>query len=662
MALDVCGEVYKVRIPIVIDALNETTSAKNFSAIWKNHLGSFEHKISATNNLVLLTTCRTTYINRIWDDSATIDFYKISGFNHESVAHAVEKYFKKYKLKADLFFASLDKFREPIFLKLFCEVKNPNNKNKSEIEVRIEDETVFDVFELYLKTINDKVTTERVFLRSGEEFIKSHLIKIAKKMWEENTREIELSSFYELMDGNKEYEKDKSKADLLVDEGLLISRDNYHNKEYISFTYDLMAGYFIAKRILDESKDIAELISRPEFFNKLRRNISNQLLHPLFEDILHSLSILLPQMKGIHLYALIKEPGDNKEFSEFNNQASTESVRVLFELNGRYIGIEEQKLISNLLLTNDQSKRFIFSINYKSISVINHPLNSLFFSQELQKLSLINRDKTWTEHVRKNYRDFLDITNGFANVLNGQRQYSAIITQKIHLMANYLQWILSSTNRHLRDSCTRMFFYYGLRFPNELAELAYKSLAIDDPYIWERLLAALYGVCLSIVFDFDGKRYNTEIIARISRKIFDLYFNKNAPHYSSHILARDYARRIVKLGIKLSPELLTKTELNFLSYPWKKNDRLKWRVAKDKFHGHMSGDPIRMDFGNYTIGRLVDKGHGYETPLEKRLVRGKIYWRIAELGYEEDVFKPIEREVTSDFFSRGDRHPRRKIW
>ena len=141
-ALDIYASIIKASIPLIIDGLNETTSNRLFSPIWKNHLSAFISKVLQTKNLILITTCRNSYVDRIWDRKTTKELHYLYGFDdYETINEAVKKYFTKYKIKADLPFASLEKFRDPIFLRIYCEIKNPNWKTLNEVSVNIEEES-----------------------------------------------------------------------------------------------------------------------------------------------------------------------------------------------------------------------------------------------------------------------------------------------------------------------------------------------------------------------------------------------------------------------------------------------------------------------------------------------------------------------------------------
>ena len=365
-ALDIYGSINNSKIPIIIDGLNETTFNRLFSPIWKNHLDSLIEKTSKSQNVVVITTCRNSYKNRVWDKGVVCGFQELHGFeNYEVIEEAVNKYFLKYKIKSDIQFANLEKFSEPIFLKIFCEIKNPNFASGEEVTVNLDEESTFGIFDEYLNQINQKVTSSKSILREGENFIQKNLNKLAVYLWENNLREIEIDKFYELIDGNKPYEKDSSKADILIDEGLIINRDMRSDEEYVSFTYDLLAGYMIAKDLLNKTSDNKFFISD----GFIERIVNGEYQHPLYEDIMYSLCLLLPQSKQTYLHDLLENNGleelsENEIYKEYKKYGFSKSVTSLFKLPTRYVEESAVNLISELFQKKENQPIF-FSFRLK---------------------------------------------------------------------------------------------------------------------------------------------------------------------------------------------------------------------------------------------------------------------------------------------------------
>ena len=101
-ALSAAAEAYHTRIPLIIDGLNESTHNGAFSNIWRLGLKGLVQEIAQTKNIVLITTCRTSYKEAIWEDEDSPNRVYADGFDTDEVEQAVEKYFNEYKIKADL--------------------------------------------------------------------------------------------------------------------------------------------------------------------------------------------------------------------------------------------------------------------------------------------------------------------------------------------------------------------------------------------------------------------------------------------------------------------------------------------------------------------------------------------------------------------------------
>ncbi len=147
-ALDSCAQAYQTRIPLVIDGLNETRANGALSEIWKRELPILIKQVEQVKNVVLITTCRTSYEKGVWSDDDLPERLYLSGWDPKNLESAIQKYFAWYKIRGDLTTSSLRQFQNPIYLKIFCETSNP--QRQQEKEVYVGEETLFEVFEVWL--------------------------------------------------------------------------------------------------------------------------------------------------------------------------------------------------------------------------------------------------------------------------------------------------------------------------------------------------------------------------------------------------------------------------------------------------------------------------------------------------------------------------------
>ncbi|WP_338813285.1 hypothetical protein V9L05_18245 [Bernardetia sp. Wsw4-3y2] len=653
-AINVYGGIIKKKVPIIIDGLNETRNNSHFSDIWEKDLNSFIVKIKSYNNLFLITTCRTSYKERIWEASQE-NFIRINGFSNDvTIKKAVENYFLKYKIKSDISNSTLEKFSDPIFLKIFCEIKNPKRQVDKWLDVNIEEESRFDIFDKYLKQVNSRVIQSHTFFRRNEDFIVKSLLKIATYLWENDMRGVPIDDFYDIVDNGQPYDKNTSRAEVLINEGLLVNQDNRIKEESIGFTYDTMAGYLIAKKLVNEQK--LDYFITPDFVNKIELEAQR---HAFFDDIVPSLAILLRKEQNSSFHELI---GKRKNIKF--KYCFSQSIISLFKLPADKIKDIDKTTVEDLFNKDDNNKKVFFALFLQTVDSIDHPLNINFLSDLLYKMTISTRDLTWTEYVRKEIFYIDEIIQKFEEECKSVN--NQITEQKQHLRSYLVMWCLSSTNRPLRDKATRALYYYGRKYPQKFSDLVLYSLKINDPYIWERTLASLYGVAMAehTSLYMNHKDY----LPSIGKSIYDHVFSETASYSMTHILARDYARQIIEVCLIYYPNLLKECEIKNIRPPYTFGGiRELGEVEYDKIGFH-SSSPIQMDFNNYTLGSIVKGGHSYSDPPEKQKVRRQAYWRIYNLGWTEKEFGEVDGEIEDEGYyeesseTKTERYGKKYSW
>ena len=171
-------------------------------------------------------------------------------------------------------------------------------------------------------------------------------------------------------------------------------------------------------------------------------------------------------------------------------------------------------------------------------------------------------------------------------------------------------------------------------------------LSINDPYVSERMLAATYGIAMARQHDFQDTSFTTEMLPLYGRKLYETMFKPNAPHSTTHILARDYARRTIDIALIHHPDLLTDDERKYITPRCTDGGIQEWGESEDRNAGeYIDGNaPLWPDFENYTLGQLVKDRSNYDFKHDEyKRVRANIFWRIYELGYSLDNFGEIDK-------------------
>ena len=658
-ALSAAAEAYHIRIPLIIDGLNESVHNGTLSKIWELYLEGFISEIAETKNIVLITTCRTSYKEVIWkegtpkefnwkeltwEDKDSLNLVYAYGFErYKEVESAVEKYFNAYKIKADLTGAPLAQFEHPIYLKIFCETKNREREN--EVQVYVGEQTLFEVFDEYLNQCN-RAVCDRLRLHSKTHIILPTLNKMAEYLWQHRRRDISFDELIQIVDGQSREHLDwqSSKTRAIESEGLLVYRDWADVGEVMHFTYDLLGGYLIAKYLVEQAEDNVQGFLNSEEIIAALFSEDYQTLHPMHEDIVRCLAALLPSTTGYFLH----------ELSE-HNKAFGLSIRALFEISPRDINQDCIELVTHLFEQNQEHHDWFFKLAETTVGHSNHPFNASFWSDLLSALSMVDRDISWTEHVRRNRYSIEEMVLRFEETCRNAQDVSE---ESLLLLAEHIMWILTSTVRPLRDKATRALYWYGRRFPTAFFELVLQSFTINDPYVSERMLAATYGIAMAHHNNFEDSCFLEEELSDYGRELYENMFRPNAPHATTHILARDYAKRTIDIALIHQPDLLTDDEKLRIKPPFTDGGIREWGESKNKNKDEYEKGPapLQMDFENYTLGALVKNRSPYsnEAPEYKRVV-ANIRWRIYGLGYTLESFGKIDSQLLTENYRKYSR-------
>jgi hypothetical protein len=704
--LEVTARINQVKLPIIIDGLNESA---HWNTLWKHGLEQLVLKIKKHPHLVLITTYRTSYEEQLFPDEyfdykLNEDWWKIKqnvrGFR-DLTWEAINSYFDYYKIKLVNRSNAIGYFEHPLHLKLFCETKNPTREK--EVKVSFQNEDLLQVFDEYIKLSNKNITTllQELNPKYDTDFTENKLLHLAKYIWENNFRGIPRSK--------KLFTNDELR--IFESENLLIFRDwnSQRNSEEIQFTYDLLGGYFISKYLVKtyaESYPIIEINPDSLLINSIKTgleffiperatdllenvfmNISKKfgskqpilkfiqskkfetkLLnketeHPLFEDILRTISILLVKKENIFLFNSIK-----------NDRAKKYSTESLFEINAKYIQDNDELIKAFLKTEFAQNKIYLLELGKNIEFDENHPLNFDFWSDLLKDLSIQERDLSWSEYIRRNHSwykatYFSNFVEEFEKVSKKKKRLS----NRIHFAAKKVMWVLTTTIRRLRDESTRALYYYARRYPREFFDLLKYSFDINDPYVLERMLAVSYGLAMARQNDYKDASYKNELLPQYARLLFDNLFSIEAKYPTTHMLARDYAKRTIEIALLHNPKILTSTEKDLIQYPLQNYHHKEWGKSVDKDDGkYRDGNaPMHMDFKNYTIGRLIKHRRNYDNNhAEYQEVLSKIYWRIYDLVYSLDKFGEIDKQIAktrweyshSDNAGKIDRYGKKYSW
>ncbi|MBU0508293.1 hypothetical protein KKH27_05605, partial [bacterium] len=642
-SLDAVGKRAGCRLPVLIDGLNEAENPKD----WKPALAKLNEIVKGSPNVLIVCTLRTGERRREaqkWgqDPQANdresfavmslpdgVRRLQSEGFGGD-VDDAIEKYFSHFKINAGDAEIPVELLQHPLTLRIFCQVTNPTRE--SEVKIDYFPASLSPLFEKYVFNACQRISQLSNLSHSYNiADVDSAVYKLGVELWRGKQREISEASFrVAVSDTARPW--DSSIVNLLAQEGIIFRNPGGEPGEYaITPTYDALGGYIIANALLAKhAGDMTfEWLKEPEAI----ASFAGEESHELAFDIFTSLVALAP--RHMHGRQLWKEMPDPLRHA---------ALRFTTGLEAEYLDQDTVAALLALFSEKPKERSRLFSRLQGIRGAANHPLNAEFLDTALRSMPVSERDLSWTEWIRgtrsERFNDLLAIELRWKECL-------ATRMPSDRLRAKWVMWLLTSTDRELRDVATRALYWFGRGDPIALFEESLRSLEINDPYVPERMLAASYGIAMALHVDLQDNSFAKTTLLKYARSLYEAVFAEGAPFSTTHLLLREYATGTVELAILHNPSLFTPGEIKRSKPPFSDGGVREWgesENSKDELHSLDS--PFRMDFENYTLGSLVPGRGNYNYKHEGyRKIRAQVLWRVEQLGWSSKLFNTEDSSI-----------------
>lgn len=647
-ALDAAGQRARCRLPLVIDGLNEAEDPRD----WKAPLAELDVVLRKYANVLVVCTLRTgsrrpevdhwnpgpavnPETRTLFADIAlpeVIQRLEMDGFGVDT-SEAIHQYFRHYRIAAGEADIPFDLLAHPLYLRIFCDVTNP--KRERQVGIESMPRSLTALFESYLLEAAKRIAelSPKPILYAAQD-VRKVFDEIGARLWEQRSRELDETELRKAIGDEPPRLWDNSLVRLLEQEGVILRVEGKAlGQNSIIPAFDALGGYMVANALLSKrGRDgFMEWIKKAETLSALAGN--HEELHPLSTDIFRSLAGLVPRrLEREQLWPLLE------------GRLRTHALIAACRLEAEFLDAATVSEIAKLVQQQDAPTSIFIRLRYVRSSV-GHPLNADFLDSELRKMSNSDRDLRWTEWLRAGYQDNPNLSDLGAM----WRDHLAERTPSQRLRAKWFMWFLTTTCHEFRDKATRALYWFGRGEPAALFALTIDSLSIGDPYVPERMVAASYGVAMAAHAESKSADFQTTVLPAFARQLYGQMFAEGAPHATTHVLMREYARRILQLAILYEKNLFSKEEAKRITPPFKDGGLRDWKqiaTEGEEVRGRQS--PFRMDFENYTLGRLVPKrrNYDYDNP-DYRKIFSQVLWRIDQLGWSAERFATIDQQIES---------------
>lgn len=649
-ALNAKAESQNKRLIIFIDAINEG-KGRDF---WNEFLISFVESIKQYEWLGLVLSIRSSYFSlivpkKIFETGLAIT---ITHLGFEGVEYNASKiFFENYNILQPSIPLLHPEFSNPLFLKLFCE--GLNKKGLTYIPDGYEGIT--NIIRFFIEGIEEKLSKKYTNIKSLKLIHK--VINLLIPIIIDNqtiTYDDALAIVIEKV--TSKYGVNPEFLDDLIIEGMFIKNlsHNYitgENVERIYFVYERFEDHLKVKYLFDNYLDKEN--PKESFKNApLNSYLEEDKLH-YNRGTIDAMSIQLPESCDIELYDIL------------NNNITAKSF--LDNLIWRKVDSITPNVVDRIMknIDNEHFQENIYKILFSTASNPQHPLNANLLFDYLSKFTMKDRDVFFIPILNSIYMNYE--TNPIKRLIDwawSDEDKSYISDDSIFLTSIALSWLLTSSNRQLRDYTTKALISLLQNRVTVILSLLKKFQNINEPYIYERLFAVSFGVVIRLE--------NYAHLKELGEYIYNTIFNKDEVY--PHILLRDYAKNTIDyifyIGVTFDIDFDKTIPPYNSKFPQidelpKNVDIEKYQDRDKNYHqsriissmmteyGNGKGMGGYGNFGRYVFGSALSD---FEFKKDEQLFSNYAILKIFdEYGYSGDLFNDAEKFISN--MNRGhDRH------
>jgi hypothetical protein len=593
-ALEAAAQAAGCRALVLIDAINEGSGR----LIWPTHLAAFLAHLERSPWIGVLLSVRSSYEGIVVPEDVRARAVPVThdGFaGHEY--DATRTFFVHYGLELPSTPLLAPEFRNPLFLKTLC--RGLSTKGERRLPRGFHGITA--VFDSYLSAINDRLALALGF-NPKDVLVRRALEALAKALVDFGERWLTLAKAEEVVNAllpGREFERSLYRG--LVMEGVLVEeaawRQNTAHEEVVFLAYDRFADHLVAKTLLDMRLNPAAPASAFAAGAPLAFLWDEN--HYIAPGLLEAMCIQIPERIGQELVSLAPKVADCWAARDAFRQSLVWRTSKAFS--------EDTLEVLNTLIRSDHDWDDTLDVLLTVATLPEHPFNANFLDQWLRKHPMPDRDSWWSTYLHYAWGNH-GAADRLVDWASSVPPSAAVDDETVDLCATALAWMLTTSNRFLRDRATMALVSLLTGRLGAVVRLVERFADVDDPYVAERVYAVAYGTAM--------RSHNLGEVGALAGCVYARVFAGGAP--PAHILLRDYARGVVERAIYLGanlqvdetlirppyksrwPAVPTKHDIAPFLPDWSRGSHdsgdVEW--ARNRIGSSVMGD----DFARYVIG------------------------------------------------------------
>ena len=602
--LDAASEAAGCTGLLIIDALNESERPDR----WRSDARALLAACRRYPHVALVLSCRTEFIEEVVGDQ---ELPRVEHFGFaEATDVAVLRFTEEYGLEPPTFPALNPEFSNPLYLKLTCEALHTLGATR----FRFGTAGLTTVTSAFIEAVNQRLSEAGRCNYDKWSDLVGRCVRQLAELGQDPWDRADAQRITEGLLPDREWSRSLLKG--LIAEGILAE---LHNGR-IAFGY---------QRIGDITRASVIAEREPEGIREWLKGLGDREWSQ--RGLLGALAVIVPERHGTEIVDLDADPQGRVSNAVIDSFIDSLLLRSPESVSPRAVALVEK------LLAMDYRVSDVWECLVRIACVPDHPLNAVFLHGHLAAFGLADRDMTWS--IWLTGATEADSDPAVRRVIDwawpaGPNSRPAPPDDVAVLAVQLLGWLLTATDRRVRDRATKAIVSIGEQAPSALAQALIRFQGVNDPYVTERLAGAACGVVL---------RDASASTARLIADALDTMLDDKWP---LHLLTRDYARRVFAVagaGGWQGPQRLPP-----YGAQWPVPARTAQEIEQlagppDYAYGSIWHSLSGMgDFGRYILQEFLGDVDSADPQALRHDAERAIFDRVLDLGWTPERFKAID--------------------
>ena len=610
-ALETAAQAAGARALVLVDAVNEGMGRE----IWPDHMAAFVGQLERSPWIGVLLSVRSSYEEivvpkELRDRAVHVVHHGFAGHEYD----AVRAFFSYYGLELPSTPLLAPEFGNPFYLKTLCVGLSETGQRRLPRGFQ----GITSASHLFFDAINKRLS-ERLGFDPRSALVRRAVEAFAGAMVTSGKRWLPLEGARQLVDRllpGREYERSLYRG--LVTEGVFAEEAGLRKEEageVVFVGYERLGDHLVAEVLLRDigvqrvdprrtgkpaSRIVRRLGSwlRGNFTSRQWRALRNRRSY-FPQGVLEALCIQVPERTGLELTKLCPGVKVRRGIGDAFRQSLVWRAPDAFS--------KDTVSTLNSLIRQESDLFDSLDVLLTVATLPEHPLNAQFLDQRLRRETMADRDSWWSIFLHNAWQS-QGAVDRLVDWASNVTTANVLDDETVDLSAVALSWMLTTSNRFLRDRATKALVSLLTGRLGAVVRLVERFADVDDPYVAERVYAVAYGTAV--------RSNDAAEVGRLASCVYERVFAGGSP--SAHILLRDCARGVVERAIFLGasfnvdmklirppytskwPNIPTEDEIKPLLPDWSRGSHdsgeLEW--ARNRIGSSVMED----DFARYVIG------------------------------------------------------------